>query len=344
MKTVLLSRFSALGDVAIAIPVVYEVCRANPAVRFIFITRPAPAKLFINAPANLTVVPVDLKRYPGVTGMRTLARELRKTYGIDTYADLHDVLRTKLLRLFLRMAGVRCVRLHKDRTGRRRLTRERGKVMAPLTPSADKYRTVLASLGLRGGEPFTGLFAAPPDPALFAKIIGPRAEGQTWVAIAPFAQHKGKIYPLELMERVVAELAGRPGYRLLMMGGGEAECATFEAWRERYGHRVVNVAAARLGFAGELALLAHCDVMLSMDSANMHLASLVGLRVVSVWGATHPYCGFMGYGQSAEDAIQRDLPCRPCSIYGNKPCRHPDGDYPCLRRITPESILARLDG
>ena len=43
----------------------------------------------------------------------------------------------------------------------------------------------------------------------------------------------------------------------------------------------------------ELNLMSHLDVMLSMDSANMHLASLVNIPVVSVWGATHPYAGFM---------------------------------------------------
>ena len=89
--------------------------------------------------------------------------------------------------------------------------------------------------------------------------------------------------------------------------------------------------------AAELELMRGLDVMLSMDSANMHLASLVGTRVVSVWGATHPYAGFLGWGQRAEDCVQKDLPCRPCSIYGSKPCRY--GDYRCLNSITPEEIV-----
>ena len=91
------------------------------------------------------------------------------------------------------------------------------------------------------------------------------------------------------------------------------------------------------GLAAELELMRGLDVMLSMDSANMHLASLVGTRVVSVWGATHPYAGFLGWGQRAEDCVQKDLPCRPCSIYGSKPCRY--GDYRCLNSITPEEIV-----
>ncbi len=80
-------------------------------------------------------------------------------------------------------------------------------------------------------------------------------------------------------------------------------------------------------------------VMLTMDSGNMHLASLVGTRVVSIWGATHPFAGFLGFGQSEDDCIQRDLPCRPCSIYGNKACKF--GDYRCMD-IAPEEIVGKL--
>ena len=71
----------------------------------------------------------------------------------------------------------------------------------------------------------------------------------------------------------------------------------------------------------------------------MHLASLVGTRVVSIWGATHPYAGFLGYGQRESDCIQRALDCRPCSIYGNKKCRY--GDYRCLD-IPAEEVAKRI--
>ena len=43
----------------------------------------------------------------------------------------------------------------------------------------------------------------------------------------------------------------------------------------------------------------------------MHFASLVGTRVISIWGATHPYAGFYGYHQDSGDVIQENLPCRP---------------------------------
>lgn len=79
------------------------------------------------------------------------------------------------------------------------------------------------------------------------------------------------------------------------------------------------------GLREELILMSNLDVMVSMDSANMHLASLTGTPVVSVWGATHPYAGFLGCNQKEENAVQVSMPCRPCSIFGNKPCQR--GDY-----------------
>ena len=50
------------------------------------------------------------------------------------------------------------------------------------------------------------------------------------------------------------------------------------------------------------------------------MASLMGVPCISVWGATHPYAGFLGYGQKLEDCVQIDHPMRPSSIYGNKSC------------------------
>lgn len=112
-----------------------------------------------------------------------------------------------------------------------------------------------------------------------------------------------------------------------------------EQWVAVY-PRVVSL-SGKLKLDGELALISHLNVMVSMDSANMHLASLVGVPVVSVWGATHPFAGFMGWGQSMDNAVQLDLPCRPCSIFGNKPCLR--GDYACLEGLKAEMIMNKIN-
>jgi len=82
-----------------------------------------------------------------------------------------------------------------------------------------------------------------------------------------------------------------------------------------------------------------------MDSANMHMAALTKTKVISIWGATHPYAGFAGFGQNQDDHFiqipETELSCRPCSVFGNKPCFR--DDFACMNNITPESIVHKIE-
>ena len=106
-RTVLMARFSALGDVAMTIPVIYSVCRCYPGVRFVMVTRPAMTTMFVNRPDNLVTVGADVKKdYEGVGGIRRLCSELVAAYRPDVFVDLHNVLRTKLMDLFMKLSGI----------------------------------------------------------------------------------------------------------------------------------------------------------------------------------------------------------------------------------------------
>lgn len=335
-KNILVARFSALGDVAMTIPVVYSACRANPDSRFVFLTKKHAASLFVNPPENLVVTGIDTDSYNGIQGMVRLASELRRKYNIDAFADLHDVLRTKILRGIFALRSIPSRHIHKGRRGKKALTRPRRKVFLPLTSTRMRYREVFHSLGLQYADSFSGIFPQLPDSALFKAATEPKTPGETWIGIAPFAAHRGKVYPLALMEQVVETLSAHKGNKIFLFGAGQKEMNSLGRWAMKYDN-TVNLAALSIGLPSELALLAYCDCVVSMDSANMHLASLVGTRVVSVWGATHPYCGFMGWRQKKEDAVQLDMVCRPCSVFGEKPCRF--GDYHCLHGIVPKMIV-----
>lgn len=175
MRNVLITRFSALGDVAMCVPVVYSVCRSNPGISFFMVTRKVPAQVFVNAPDNLSVIPVDLGDYKGVGGLWRLHNELRRKYAIDAFADLHDVLRSKILRVFMRLRGVKVARIHKGRSGKRALTRSSRKVMLPLTSSRARYREVFWRLGLSRDDVFRHLFeSAEPSPEVYAAATPPK--------------------------------------------------------------------------------------------------------------------------------------------------------------------------
>ncbi|MBQ8607415.1 MAG: glycosyltransferase family 9 protein [Bacteroidaceae bacterium] len=338
---ILLIRFSAFGDVAMTVPVVYSVARKYPQHHFTVLSRETMRPLFLQMPSNVSFYGANLKQeHRGVKGIYRLFRELRSFRSFDVVADLHNVLRSQLLRTFFRLSGVGCAVIDKGKAGKRKLTRVKDKVLVQQPTSFKHYCDVLAALKLPVEIDFTSIFGN--EKGDFARIVGVVGEKQPkeqWIGVAPFAAHKGKIYPLELMEQVVATLSERPHTRLFLFGAGEQEQAVIAEWCSKYA-AVSSTKGLRM--ETELILMSHLDVMLSMDSANMHLASLVNLPVVSIWGATHPYCGFMGYGQHEENVVQiAELSCRPCSVFGNRPCLRQD--YACLFGIVPAIVVQRVE-
>lgn len=339
-RNVLVIRFSALGDVCMTIPVVYGVCRANRGVRFIYLTKKPVASLFIGRPDNLVVVGADLKQeYAGLRGAIRLFFKLRREYDIDAVADLHSVLRTHAVDFVARFLGLRVSTIDKMRAARQELVSRSALNAPPLKPMTERYADVFTRLGLNPPSGVESPVTGPLLPSCAADVVAPKTEGECWVAVAPFAAHRGKIYPVDKMREVVEALASRPATRVILFGGGGSEAEVLNKWAEEISG-VVNLAGKRHGFEKELAIMGQCDVMLSMDSANMHLASLMGTPVVSVWGATHPAAGFGGWRQDPSLAVQAHMPCRPCSIFGDKVCHL--GGYPCLHAITPAQIVLRI--
>lgn len=335
-RNVLVMRLSALGDVAMTIPVLYPACRANPDTRFVMITKAWPASMFHDRPDNLMVVGIDVnKEYKGLFGLIKLASHLRKQYNIDAVADLHSVMRTWIIGAWMKLCGIPVARLDKQRARRKALINHKSD--EPVTPTHDRYRQVFQQLGIEVPDNFTRLYDGKPLPV--SPIVLDKEPGQRWIAISPFSAHEGKVYPLKLMEQVIAQLSKRDNYWIFLMGGGKAEKIALRAIA-RNNERVISMAEIKHGFTDEYALFGKCDLMLTMDSANMHLASLMGLKAITIWGATAPACGFLGYGQDSGIDIQLDMDCRPCSIYGERDCRY--GDYRCLARITPEQVVERV--
>ena len=343
MNTVLVSRFSAIGDVAMAVPVVYSACRCYPDTRFVVLTRPSMVSISARRPQNLEVLGIDLKtQYRGVGGLRRLAAELRARFAPHTFVDLQGSSRTKILGLMLRLAGTaRTARIDSDAAHRRRLTRSANKVMLPVEGIRDRYAAVFDRAGLPVEERFDDLYeghATAPAEA-YAAITPPKPAGMRWLGIAPFAAHEAKIYPPELMKQVLDKLARTPDLRIFLLGGAGDEAATLEAWAAEYPN-VTCLAGRRYGFGAETALFNHLDCMLTMDSCNMQLAAISGTTTLSIWGATHPFCGISPWRQTEENTIQVPITCRPCSATGERPCAR--GDLMCLRAIRPDTVVDRV--
>ena len=339
---ILVIRFSALGDVAMTVPVVYALAKTYPDLRITVLSRGFAKAFYENLAPNVSFMEADLKNeYKGVKGLNALYRRLAAKH-FTAVADLHSVLRSDYLRLRFNFSRYKVAHIEKYRKGRRELTSINHKLLVQQPTSFKKYADVFSKLGYPINPQFESIF--PPeggDISSLPAVIGQKKDGERWIGIAPFAAHEGKIYPLDLMKQVVDQLLEQhPGSRVFLFGRGKKEDETFAAWCDDK-KECVNVAKHIDGMREELILMSHLDLRVSMDSANMHLASLTGTPVVSVWGATHPYAGFMGWNQSVDNAVQVEHPCRPCSIYGNKKCHR--GDYACLNDIKPQQIIEKIN-
>ena len=331
MKKLLVIRFSALGDIAMTVPVIHDLAVQYPDLEITMLSREMARPLFEQLPKNVHFIAADLKgRHKGLLGLCRLWRDAQLN-SFDYIADFHDVLRTQWLCTEGCLHCKKVAKIDKGRKGKKALTRQKNKVLVQQASSFERYARVLEQLGFPIKPKFTKL-----DYSSFYERQKPANE--TWIGIAPFAKHEAKVYPLDKMEQVIKTLSERENTTVILFGGGKEENEQIERLCVKYQN--VQPAKSPQGLKGELALMGQLNVMLSMDSANMHLASLVGTKVVSIWGGTHPYAGFLGWNQKLEDCIQLDLPCRPCSVYGNKPCLR--GDYACMNGITPEQIVEKL--
>lgn len=329
---ILVIRFSAMGDVAMTTPVLAEFRQQYPGIPLKVVSRKAFSPFF-NAISGLDFYPLEPKgRHRGLLGLFKLFLELKATRP-QAVADLHNNLRSRILGLLFFCCGIPVRRVDKARAEKKKLTRKDHKILVQLRPVTERYALVFQQLGfpvkLSHRLPLRKPLPLPPP---LLDLCGQKA-GDKWIGLSPFAQHRQKVYPAEKMEEVIRQLALR-GYRLFIFGGGDSEQQLAEKWASK--HPLVTSVIGKVTLEQELTLISNLDLMVSMDTSGMHLASLKGVPVVSVWGATHPYTGFLGYGQSLNDAVQLDLYCRPCSVYGNIPCYR--GDFACMNNL-PESVV-----
>ena len=327
-------RLSAMGDVAMTVPVLRAFVQQNPDVKITVVSRPF-FKPFFEGISNLSFFAFDEKqRHKGFLGLLRLFQDL-KALQIDAFADLHNVLRSKVVRTLFALSGKKTAFVDKGRDEKAALTRAENKIFKPLTTMFERHVKVFQELGF---EVDLSNPTFPKKAVLDQEIIGLIGENnQKLVGIAPFAQYDSKVYPLDLMQEVVNQLASTKTHKILLFGGGKKEIELLDSLSK--GKENVLVVAGQLQFQQELQLISNLDVMLSMDSGNAHIAAMLGVKVITLWGATHPFAGFSPFNQPLENALTADrnlFPKLPTSVYGNKIV---EGYDDAMRTISPESIV-----
>lgn len=332
IKHILVIRLSAMGDVAMTVPVLRAFTQQHPNVKITVLTRPFFAPIFQNI-TNVSVYPIELKsKHKGIFGLYRLSKELKKL-NIDAVADLHNVLRSKILKLFL--AGKKTIQIDKGRTEKKALVS--GKIFNQLKTTHQRYADVFSKLGFNV-DLLNPKF--PKKGTLTKNVLNITGDKTNkWIGIAPFAAHDSKMYPIDLMEEVIEQLS--VSNKTILFGGGEHEIKILNELERKF-ENVINV-AGKLTFKEELDLISNLDLMLSMDSGNAHIAAMFGIKVLTIWGVTHPFAGFAPFHQPEDYGLLSDrtkFPLIPTSIYGN---RYPENYKEASRSIPTEVVVKKIE-
>ena len=162
MKTehILIIRFSAMGDVAMTVPVVYSLATQYPAIRITVLSRPFARPFFENLAPNVGFMEADIKKeYHGIKGLNALYRRLLAK-NFTAIADLHSVLRSSYLRMRFNLDNFNVAHIDKHRKGKHQLTTQNDKKLVQQPTSFENYAEVLAKLGYPVKLNFTSIFGS----------------------------------------------------------------------------------------------------------------------------------------------------------------------------------------
>ena len=326
-------RFSSLGDVALTSPVISSILNNNKEVNIWLVTNPNFKALF-EKNDRLHFINTDLyKKHKGVFGLQKLVTEITNETKIDVVVDLHDVLRTKLIRFFFKLKGVETITFNKGRKEKKKLLT--GEIpFQPLPHITVRYSkafaTIVKDYSINKEFKLLNTINSPIQLDMNTSTIG----------IAPYAAHKSKEWGDEKIDQLIKSLSNK---NILLLGGKD-ESTKLESIAKKYNH--CKSIAGKYNLGEELKIIANLSLIICMDSANMHLASLTQTPVISIWGPTHHYLGF-GPLNDTENIVEipkEKMPCRPCSVYGKvKSNDQKECAKKSMEKITVQQVLDKVD-
>lgn len=342
MKKILVFRLSAMGDVALTVPVIRYVIETNSDLHITLVTRPFFAPFFFGIPRLKLIFPHLEGKHKGIKGLYRLFMDLRSRGPFEEVIDLHAVLRTRIVSSLFWLTGTAVYSIDKGRAAKNRMIRT--KKITTLKHSTQRYADTFAKAGIPsilGKAPYID-YSTEAFQSARSYLLGKIPEkGTLKIGLSPFANTSPKIWGLENFKELITLVNKSHKAVFFLFGGGEKEIRLLKQL-EQHGENV-HLVAGKFTLSEEIAMIRMLDLMVAMDSSNMHLASLSGIRTISIWGGTHPAFGFSALGQPEDYHIQPPegiLSCRPCSVFGGKPCIYPTPK--CMELITAANVYDQL--
>ena len=272
----LIIRTSAMGDVTLTTPVLKGMREQHPEVELVLLTRQSFKPLFSSISGLRFVFPDLAQIHRGIRGLLRLFKDVRRQYKIDYVIDLHDVLRSKFLRFFFRLSGVPVAVIDKGRSEKRSLIT--GKKKIQLKHSVERYCEVFSKAGFPVIPSKEKWIVPSPDVVLSEHFIS-ELQGGLNIGVAPCAKHRLKMWPENNMIKLLRLISEKHKCRFWLFGGNE-DSGKLGVLQTKVPFS--TSLAGKLTLDEELLLMSKLDLMIAMDSANMHMAALVGTKVISI--------------------------------------------------------------
>lgn len=330
---ILIIRFSSLGDIILTFPIIRAVQSATwlKDAEIHFLTKPQFASLFTYHP----FIKKTISYNPETDSLNNLISLLKKTH-YDYVIDLHAKLNSFIVK---RCIGAGKIATYKKHHFYRWLMAHTkfGKKLSPIHSTVDLYASALAKLGIPFSFDYRLELFLPPSPeAVISKFHLPLAKLR--VAIVPGAAHPTKQYPLEYYNQLIQLIQESYDAHIILLGNSAERELTIRL-AEGYPRTEVTDLAGKTDIIELACIINTADIVISGDCGPMHIAAALGKPQVAIFGSTHPKLGFAPLNRKAI-IVQRDLPCRPCTLHGREKC--PRRHFRCMRDISPQEIMEKI--
>jgi len=315
-----------MGDVILTTPLVRVLRQTHPDAWISYVTKRLYAPLLAHSPRVNEVI-----AFPPDGHLRDLGRTLRER-RFTHRLDLHGSLRSRALRW---TAGGRWRSYPKRRLARTILIRTKRDVFRDRRHVAERYFDAARGLGVTPDGSPAELFLPRTKQDGARRFLTSQSLGtsRSLVALAPGAAHWTKRWPVRHWQRLATQLT-LDGYDVVVLGGPAEQDVGEEI--AAAGDQQAASAAGRFDLLGTAALVKEARCVVVGDTGVMHMATAVGVPVVTLFGPTVQAFGFTPYRARAT-ILEEGLPCRPCSAIGGPRC--PLGHHRCLEDLSPDRVF-----
>ena len=333
---ILVVQTAFLGDVILTLPLIQRIKKNFPAASIDVVVVPAAANLLENHPAVSAIILYDKRGTDkGLNGFVRL-RRLLAANRYDLAIVPHRSLRSALLTL---LTGVP-LRVGFDRSSGSHFYNHIVQYRAD-HHEIERNLSLLEPLGVAASErEMPSIYPSAADGVAIDRLFNECGISglKGVVAIAPGTIWNTKRWHKERFAEVAKTMSGQ-GYPVVLIGSKE-DCELCEEIRQLSGETNVVNSAGVLTLRQSAELIRRSRVLLSNDSAPMHIAVAVRTPVIAIFGATVPEFGFGPYGERDVVVQTTPLACRPCSIHGSKEC--PIKTFDCMNNITAEKVIQSM--